>query len=279
MSTLHSTGRDASGEGRTAFGWRSAVPAVVAVFVTIAVAGGVAGVVVTLYDPAPSSLPPGSADDGGAVETVPDDAGVTGSGSAEARGDPTNGEHREPSAQWLDRVADDTGIPRRALRGYAAAQLRVADEQPDCLLSWPTLAAIGEVESDHGRLTGGQVEPDGRTSVDVIGVALDGGGDTAAVSDTDGGELDGDPQWDRAVGPMQFLPSTWQRWGVSAGEEEPDPHHIDDAALSAGRYLCSGDRDMTVADHWWSAVLEYNESENYANDVLDVANTYVSDTG
>jgi len=37
---------------------------------------------------------------------------------------------------------------------------------------------------------------------------------TAVVVDSDGGALDGDARYDRATGPMQFLPGTWRSIGA-----------------------------------------------------------------
>lgn len=179
-----------------------------------------------------------------------------------------------PSDAWLDQVSEATGVPRRALEGYAGAQLALAQERPDCGLSWPTLAGIGFVESHHGTFAGGEVGPDGVTTVDIIGIPLDGTNRTRAVPDTDGGRYDGDLEWDRAIGPMQFIPETWEIWGASLSGDDPDPHNIDDAALTAGRYLCAEGRDLTVGADWEAAILSYNRSRTYVNDVLAYAHAY-----
>ncbi len=179
-----------------------------------------------------------------------------------------------PNAEWLDQVSESTGIPRRALEGYASAQLVLARELPACQLSWPTLAGIGYVETHHGTYAGGEIGPDGATTVDIIGIPLDGTNQTRAISDTDGGLYDGDAEWDRAIGPMQFIPETWEQWGDSLSDGDPDPHDIDDAALAAGRYLCADGRDLTAAADWESAVLDYNSSGVYVADVLAYAHAY-----
>ncbi|MCY9785869.1 lytic transglycosylase domain-containing protein [Nocardiopsis sp. EMB25] len=203
-------------------------------------------------------------------------AGDAGSG-ADERQSPGAGVLR-PTAAWLDEVSEATRIPRRALEGYASAQLAMAERQPSCQLSWPTLAGIGYVESRHGTYAGGEIGPDGTTTVDIIGIPLNGDNNTRAIADTDGGELDGDERWDRAVGPMQFIPRTWDRWGAALEGGTPDPHDIDDAALSAARYLCAQGRDLTVAADWESAILEYNSSTEYVNDVLAYAHAYADAT-
>ena len=143
--------------------------------------------------------------------------------------------------RWAERTAPPADVPARALRAYGAAELSVRRSDPSCRLSWATLAGIGRVESDHGRISGGEVRADGSLSEPIIGVALDGSGPVAAVPDTDRGRLDGDTEQDRAVGPMQFIPSTWERWAVDAnGDGWRDPQNIDDAALGAARYLVRG---------------------------------------
>jgi membrane-bound lytic murein transglycosylase B len=175
----------------------------------------------------------------------------------------------------LARVSARTNIPSRVLEAYAGASLRIAQEQPGCNLSWSTLAAIGRVESIHGTLGGGHIDADGWATVPIVGPALDGGPGVRAIRDSDGGTWDGDPTWDRAVGPMQFIPSTWRRWAVDAnGDGAAHPQHIDDSVLAAARYLCASGRDLTDGQAWWSAVLSYNRSESYARTVLEWANRY-----
>ena len=81
----------------------------------------------------------------------------------------------------------------------------------------------------------------------IYGVALNGRNRTTAISDTDAGQFDNDTQWDRAVGPMQFIPSTWSIVGVDAdGDAKRNPQDVDDAALATAVYLCSGKDDLVV---------------------------------
>jgi len=130
-----------------------------------------------------------------------------------------------------------SGIPSTALIAYRNAAARVAQTMPGCGLGWPLLAAIGRVESDHGRFAGAVLHSDGLSTPPVIGIALDGHG-TALIRDTDGGRLDGDTVYDRAVGPMQFIPSTWAGWGVDMNADgRADPFNIFDAAGAAADYL------------------------------------------
>lgn len=177
--------------------------------------------------------------------------------------------------EQLSATAARVGIPERALAAYASAALRLREEQPSCNLTWVTLAGVGYVESHHGTIGGRRLRADGRVSEPIIGVPLDGGPEVRAVRDTDGGGYDGDATWDRAVGPMQFIPSTWARWGADGtGDGESDPQHIDDAALAAARYLCASGGDLTATSAWGQAMYSYNRSEAYIRHVLSVANAY-----
>ncbi|WP_031081834.1 lytic murein transglycosylase [Streptomyces sp. NRRL WC-3549] len=120
---------------------------------------------------------------------------------------------------------------------------------------------------ESGQARGGQVDADGTTHSPILGPALNGQG-FALIKDTDGGAYDGDATHDRAVGPMQFIPSTWEDWGQDGnGDGRKDPNNIYDAALAAGRYLCAGGRNLSLAADLDRAVLSYNHSQEYLRTV------------
>ena len=75
---------------------------------------------------------------------------------------------------------------------------------------------------------------------------------------------------------MQFLPTTWERWGERSGADgaAPDPQDIDDAALSAASYLCASGGDLSSAAGWWEAVLTYNGRSPTAATCSDGADAY-----
>jgi membrane-bound lytic murein transglycosylase B len=196
-------------------------------------------------------------------------------GSAAAPGNDTAAAN--PLADWITRVASKTDIPQRALHAYATADVIMQREAPACRISWATLAGIGRVESRHGNINGSRLQENGLPSRPIIGVPLNGSPGVKAIRDTDGGRLDGDTTWDRAVGPMQFIPGTWNRWAKrAAGDGLPaDPQNIDDAALTAARYLCGGGaRDLGTGQGWWSAVMTYNNSVEYGQNVFSGADAY-----
>ncbi|MFP5334983.1 MAG: lytic transglycosylase domain-containing protein [Actinomycetes bacterium] len=183
-----------------------------------------------------------------------------------------------PDPVWVADVAARTGIPARALVAYAEADLRAQAELPGCAVSWATLAGIGDVESRHGTIGGRALSDDGRpVSTPIIGVALSGAGPVAHVADSDAGRLDGDATYDRAVGPMQFIPQTWRRWGADGdGDGRSDPQDVDDATWSAARYLCASGGRLDSPDGWRRAVLSYNPSGSYVLDVLSATNAYAA---
>jgi len=176
---------------------------------------------------------------------------------------------------WAQQTSIRTGIPVVALQAYGYAELVVAQTRPGCRLRWTTLAAIGRVESNHGRANGATLRDDGRAWPPILGKPLDGEGGRARIMDTDDGRLDRDPVYDRAVGPMQFIPTTWEEEAIDAsGDGVADIHNIFDAALAAANYLCRGGRDLSTAEDWWAAILSYNNVRSYADEVFEVANEY-----
>lgn len=163
-------------------------------------------------------------------------------------------------------IPSELGIPGIVLQAYKQAQERLATSDPSCRIDWQTLAGVGRVESGHAR--NGRVHPDGTTFEPILGPVLDGGA-YARIPDTDDGLLDGDPVWDRAVGPMQFIPGTWRLVGVDGNDDGvASPHNIFDAALAAGVYLCAGSRDLSVRASLDAALHTYNNSDAYVALVL-----------
>jgi hypothetical protein len=161
--------------------------------------------------------------------------------------------------------APGAALPASVFAAYRHAEAELARTAPGCRLRWQVLAAIGQVESGQAR--GGRVTADGTTVAPILGPRLDGGA-FAVVGDTDGGAYDGDAAYDRAVGPMQFIPSTWARWGSDGnGDGRADPDNVFDAALAAGRYLCAGGRDLSDPAELDRAILGYNHSEAYLRTV------------
>ena len=170
------------------------------------------------------------------------------------------------------------GIPAASLRAYRAAAEVLAREASGCGIDWALLAGIGRVEANHGRFGGAVVSDQGVSVPRILGPRLDGTlANTQVIRDSDGGTLDGDAAYDRAVGPMQFLPGTWKRWG-SDGDRDgvSNPQDIDDAALAGARYLCAGRSGLADRAQAALAVRRYNNSSSYVDLVLATAAGYRS---
>jgi len=176
---------------------------------------------------------------------------------------------------WAQQVTTQTGIPLRALLAYASASVQVGSERPSCGISWNTVAAIGLIESAHASHGGAQLLATGQTDRPIRGPALNGHG-VAAIRDSDQGRWDGDADWDHAVGPLQFIPSTWRKWGADGNADgNADPNQIDDAALAAARYLCASGSMRTPAG-WRAAIFSYNHSSSYVDKIAAAANRYAA---
>ncbi len=104
-------------------------------------------------------------------------------------------------------------------------------------LSWTVLAAIGEIESGNGQNMG--------------------------------------PSSAGALGPMQFLPSTWATWGTDGFGDTGPPNIWNplDAVPSAARMLCA-DGAARGGQSLWNAIFDYNHASWYVDEVLTLADEY-----
>ncbi len=165
---------------------------------------------------------------------------------------------------WVRRVAASSGLPATAIDAYGRATLLVAQENPGCHLGWTTLAGVGTIESGNATMGGRRLLPTGYADRPIAGPALNGVGGFAAIQDGKG--------WVRALGPMQFLPSTWKKWGADGdGDGRADVDDIYDASLAAAHYLCADGHDLATAEGWTAAIYSYNHSAAYVRQVYDAA--------
>ncbi|NVI87753.1 lytic transglycosylase domain-containing protein [Actinomadura sp. BRA 177] len=105
-------------------------------------------------------------------------------------------------------------------------------------LSWTVLAAIGQVESDHGRNTG--------------------------------------PSSAGALGPMQFMPATWKAYGVDGDNDgKADIMNPFDAIPGAAKYLCANGAGRG-GKQLYNAVWHYNHADWYVQKVLNLAKAYAA---
>ena len=209
-----------------------------------------------------------TAAEGGTVE--PSDAATAAEPVAESAPEP----QARPEA--LNADVRQGGIPDINYTAYRHAADLLTVQQPQCGIEWTLIAAIGRVESTHANH--GAADADGNLHSPIYGPRLDGSrAGNAVIKDHDGGELDGDPDYDRAVGPTQFLPATWHAYaGDGNGDGVADPQNLYDAALTTGKYLCHGNLDLHSPVDTARAVLRYNNSQAYVNDVVGFASEYAA---
>jgi len=153
-------------------------------------------------------------------------------------------------------------IPAYLLPVYVAAA-QTCDGLP-----WQVLAAIGYHESRDGE---GRIDPStGNVDPPILGPPLDGTNGNAQIPDPS--FPDG---WAHAMGPMQFIPSTWARWGRLAPNRPtgaiPSAENAWDSIYSAAAYLCGGRPAIGSLDQ---AILSYDHSDAYVTWVLAKAAAY-----
>ncbi|MCX2930771.1 lytic murein transglycosylase [Mycobacterium sp. CVI_P3] len=164
-------------------------------------------------------------------------------------------------------------IPSVALAAYRNAEQAMAATAPGCGLSWNLLAGIGRIESMHAN--GGATDSRGTAINPIYGPTLDGtlAGNEVIVQTVQAGR----PIYARAMGPMQFLPGTWSRYAADGdGDSKADPQNVYDSALAAARYLCSGGLNLRNQSQVLTAILRYNNSMAYAQNVLGWAAAYAT---
>jgi membrane-bound lytic murein transglycosylase B len=226
-------------------------------------------------DAAPSGpANPTPSADAGAYPQVPPALGATGSTPHDTTLDPQlihdAGNPAALAASLGPRAnvpSGPLGIPGVVLDAYLKAQQVLGTQEPNCRLPWWLLAGIGKIES--GQAENGEVDQQGNTLRPILGPELNGQHGYAALPAILGGRWTGDTVWQRAVGPMQFLPSTWLEWGGGG-----NPNNVYDAAVAAGKYLCNGGRDLSNPVQQAAAVFSYNHSDSYVKIVLIWANAY-----
>jgi membrane-bound lytic murein transglycosylase B len=173
-------------------------------------------------------------------------------------------------------TVDGADFPLVVLDAYWKGAQLMAQLNPGCGVPWWGLAGIGKVESRHGTYGGAEVRPDGSLTRPIIGIPLTGFGGTAAIGDSDGGAVDGDPTVDRAAGLMQFIPQTWRAWGRDGDANgQIEIQNIYDAAAGAAAYLCASGPladDTGLSRGYFS----YNHSLDYVASVLAEAKGYAA---
>ncbi|MCF1814274.1 lytic murein transglycosylase, partial [Mycobacterium intracellulare subsp. intracellulare] len=165
------------------------------------------------------------------------------------------------------------GIPSIALAAYRNAEQKMAVAAPGCGVSWNLLAGIGRIESGHAG--GGAVDARGTAINPIYGPSLDGTlpGNEVIIQSSAGNRV----TYARAMGPMQFLPGTWARYASDGkGDGVADPQNLFDSTLAAARYLCSGGLNLRDQSQVLAAILRYNNSMPYAQNVLGWAAAYAT---
>ncbi len=173
-----------------------------------------------------------------------------------------------PTPQGAQAATSSSEVPAALLTAYRRAEATMAQEQPACRVPWWVLAGVGKVETNHAN--GGRVDASANALPAIRGPRLDGTiVGTRIVGDTDGGRLDSDALYDRAMGPMQMLPSTWELLARDGnGDNAADPDNVDDATLTAAAFLCSSGQDFATPEGLATGTLYANDRTDWVGNVL-----------
>ncbi|WP_040622503.1 lytic transglycosylase domain-containing protein, partial [Mycobacterium parascrofulaceum] len=246
----------------------------VATITPLIFAGAVSGAAPSL----PEKLPPVHANIAPVAAVSPSIPDLTGPAVVAIDRSPTAFHVAEPALSapppaMIVNAPGALGIPSIALAAYRSAEQKMAVAAPNCGVSWNLLAGIGRIESGHAG--GGAVDARGTAVVPIYGPALDGTlpGNEIILQSSAGNR----PTYARAMGPMQFLPGTWARYASDGkGDGVADPQNLFDSTLAAARYLCSGGLNLRDPSQVMAAILRYNNSMAYAQNVLGWASAYAT---
>lgn len=163
------------------------------------------------------------------------------------------------------------GIPSAALYAYHRAETLLAGADGACRLPWNLVAAIGRVESNHGRAQGSALNANGLATPAIFGTTK------KTVQDSDSGKFDRNSGNDVPVGPMGLLPEVLNTTLVDADSDGTiDPQDIDDSATATGVFLCSGIGDLSTEDGARAAVQRFNSDKDYVDLVLRISASYAN---
>ncbi|HVT77884.1 MAG TPA: D-alanyl-D-alanine carboxypeptidase family protein [Acidimicrobiales bacterium] len=163
------------------------------------------------------------------------------------------------------------GVPPVAADAYRRAAALAPHVEPACRITVSLIAAVGQVETNHGQGAGSTIVANGVLSPPVIGPAMNGQNSQPAVADTDGGTYDKDSQWDHEIGLMRARPSVFTANRIDANNDTVfDPQNVYDAASTLAVTLCRAQagKSLTTTAEMRAALTAYRNDKAYVDKVM-----------